>query len=228
MVSNFFSVNTIFFTFLGYPMSYLEFFGTIFTGLCVLLAAKNNIATWWVGLIGIILYGFLFYQISLYSDLLEQLYYFVTSFWGWYLWSNLKDKNNSGTFLSLFWSSKEKEAELGVSKTSLKWNGVAIYIIFALSFGLGFFMSNIHVILPGAFPIEASLPYLDAFTTVMSFVATIYLVKRKIENWYLWIIVDAIGVWLYWEKGVGFLSLLYFAFLINAIYGYFKWKKEMV
>jgi len=232
-MTEFFSVNTIFFTLLGYQMSYLEFFGTIFTGLCVIFAAKNNIATWWVGLIGIILYGFLFYQISLYSDLLEQLYYFITSFWAWYLWSNMKDKKKEkgATFWSIlksyFWSSKEKGTELEVSETSLKWNVIGVVTILVLSFGLGLFMSNIHAILPGAFPVEASLPYLDSFTTVMSFVATVYLAKRRIENWYLWIVVDIIGVWLYWEKGVSFLSLLYFLFLINAFYGFIKWKKEM-
>ena len=146
----------------------------------------------------------------------------------------MKDKyeDDSGTFLSklkpYFWSSKESEkTELVISKTNLKWNIISVVIILFLSVGLGLFMTNIHTMLPNVFPIRASLPYLDAFTTVMSFVATVYLAKRRIENWYLWIIVDVIGVWLYWEKGVGFLSLLYFAFLINAIYGYIKWKKEM-
>jgi len=213
MALELFSVGTIFFTFLGYQMSYLEFFGTLFTGASVLLAAKNKISTWWVSIIGIILYGFLFYQVSLYSDLLEQAYYFVTAFWGWYLWSNKGNKSGS--------------TELSVSKTDLKLNIIAGIILIALSAALGFFMTKIHLIIPVMFPVKASLPYLDAFTTVMSFVATIYLAKRKIENWYLWIAVDIIGIWLYWEKGVGFLSLLYFAFLINAFYGFAKWKKEM-
>ena len=66
---------------------------------------------------------------------------------------------------------------------------------------------------------------MDAFTTAMSFVANIYLAKRKIENWYLWIVVDIIGVFLYYQKGVIFLALLYFFFLLNALKGLHDWSK---
>lgn len=209
----FFNVNTIAFTVLGYPMSYIEFFGTIFTGWSVYLAAKNKITTWPISLLGIVLYGFLFYQIQLYSDLFEQIYYFVTSFWGWYLWTHPKNK--------------EKNSELSVTSNSLSTNIIYIVLIFALTQLLSLFMSNIHLIFPKLFPVAASFPWMDSFTTIMSFVATIYLAKRKIENWYLWIIVDIIGVWLYFQKGVVFLSLLYFAFLINAFYGLAKWRREL-
>jgi len=41
----------------------------------------------------------------------------------------------------------------------------------------------------------------------------------------MWIIVDVIGVWLYFVKGTPLFSRLYFGFLINAIVGQFKWTK---
>ncbi|HSV94593.1 MAG TPA: nicotinamide riboside transporter PnuC [Spirochaetia bacterium] len=194
-------------------MSYLEFFGTLFTGLSVYLSAKNKVSSWPVGVIGIILYGLLFYQIQLYSDLFEQFYYFVTAFWGWWLWThprrNDKDANN----------------ELKVSYGTKKFNLIGITSVVILTISLSQFMSNIHLIFPVLFPIAASFPFMDAFTTAMSFVANIYLAKRKIENWYLWIIVDIIGVFLYYQKGVIFLSLLYFAFLLNAVKGLIDWSK---
>ncbi len=215
ILQNFFSVDTIFFTILNYPMSYLEFFGTIFTGWSVYLAAKNKVITWPVGLVGIILYGFLFYQIHLYSDLLEQFYYFITTFWGWSLW--LKPKNSSDT------DADNLELKIGTLNKSqiIPW-GIAVLV---LTYILGLLMSNIHLLLPAYFPVAASFAYLDSFTTILSFVATIFLAQRKFENWHLWIIVDVIGIWLYYQKGVAFLSLLYLAFLINAFYGLSKWKK---
>jgi len=209
------NVNTVFFTILGYPMSYVEFFGTIFTAWSVYLAAKNKILTWPTSIIGIILYAFLFYQVQLYSDLLEQIYYFVTSFWGWWLWTHPKEG-----------SSEKDKKELKVGYTDKKGNVIAVVSIVVLTVLLGYLMSIIHLIFPKYFGVPASFPYLDAFTTVMSFIATVYLAKRRIENWYLWIIVDVIGVWLYYQKGVVFISLLYFAFLINAFYGYVKWSKS--
>lgn len=197
-------------------MSYIEFFGTIFTGWSVYLAAKNKVLTWPISLLGIILYGFLFYQVHLYSDLLEQLYYFVTSFWGWYLWA--KPKN-----AAIDPDTKELKVGSLPRKTFLPY---AVLII-ASTYFLGLFMSRIHLFLPAYFPEAASFAYLDSFTTVLSFVATILLAKRIVESWYIWIIVDIIGIWLYFQKDVAFLSLLYLAFLINAFYGLSKWKKTI-
>lgn len=214
-LQNFFGVDTIFFTILNYPMSYIEFFGTIFTGWSVYLAAKNKIITWPVGLIGIILYAVLFYQIHLYSDLLEQIYYFVTTFWGWYLWIKPKSVTETDT----------SNLELKVSKISRKELAISTVIVIVFSYLLGFFMSRIHLIFPSYFPVAASYPYWDSFTTILSFVATVFLARRKIENWHLWIVVDIIGIWLYYQKGVVFLSLLYLAFLINAFFGLTKWNK---
>jgi nicotinamide mononucleotide transporter len=208
-----FDINTTFFTFLNYPMSYLEFFGTIFTGWSVYLSAKNKVISWPIGLVGVVLYGFLFYQIQLYSDLFEQVYYLITGFWGWWLWTH------PGIM------EKDAKNELITSYGTKKFNLLGIASVIILTFSLTYFMSNIHLIFPTLFPVAASFPFLDAFTTAMSFVANIYLAKRKIENWYLWIIVDIIGIFLYFQKGVIFLSLLYFLFLLNAFKGLYDWTK---
>lgn len=208
------NVNTVFFTVLNYPMSYVEFFGTVFTGWSVYLAAKNKIFTWPLGIVGIVFYAFLFYQVQLYSDLIEQAYYFITNFWGWWLWTHPKNIRST-----------TDKRELKVGFENKTYNFVSLMLIGILTIIFGYFMTKIHIFFPKYFSIPASFPYLDAFTTVLSFVATIYLAKRKIENWYLWIIVDVIGVWLYYQKGVVFISVLYFAFLINALKGYFEWIK---
>lgn len=206
-------INTIFFTFLNYPMSYLEFFGTLFTGWSVYLSAKNKVLSWPIGIIGVVLFGFLFYQIQLYSDLFEQIYYFITGFWGWWLWTHPHENQ------------KNANSELKTTYGSKSFNLFGTLSITILTFFLTKFMSNIHLIFPLLFPVAAAYPFMDALTTAMSFVANIYLAKRKIENWYLWIIVDIIAVFLYYQKGVIFLSILYFAFLINAIVGLIHWIK---
>jgi nicotinamide mononucleotide transporter len=91
---------------------------------------------------------------------------------------------------------------------------------------LGRFISQIHLILPAWFPEAASYPYLDAFTTVMSFAAQWLLVQKRVDSWYLWVTVDVIGVWLYYQKGVVFVSLLYAIFLVIAIKGTIDWRKS--
>ena len=71
-----FSTNTIMFTVAGYPMSYIEFFGTIFSLWSVWLVTKNNIWNWLIGLFGVVLFALLFWQVRLDADFFEQIYFF--------------------------------------------------------------------------------------------------------------------------------------------------------
>lgn len=96
-IISFFNVNTTLFTVLGYQMSYIEFFGTILNLLSVYLVAKNKIWTWPIGNIAVVLFAILFFQIQLYSDFIEQIYFFITGFYGWWAWANLKKQNTAKT-----------------------------------------------------------------------------------------------------------------------------------
>ena len=206
-----FSVDNTFFTLFDYPMSYLEFFGTLFNIACVYLIAKHNIWNWPMGILGVVFFAVLFYQIRLYSDLIEQVYFLITGFYGWWLWSRF--------------GKKKEGKELKIVHNSMLSNVIYLGIIIVGTLLLGGFMKNIHIYFSSVFPEAASFPYLDAFTTVMSFVATILIMYKKIECWYIWILVDIIGVWLYFEKGVIFVSLLYLIFLVLATNGLITWLK---
>jgi nicotinamide mononucleotide transporter len=81
------SINTIAFTVLGYPMSYIELIGTILYLWSVWLIAQKRMLTWPVGIVSVLFYMSLFYQIRLYSDALEQVYYLIASIYGWWWWS---------------------------------------------------------------------------------------------------------------------------------------------
>lgn len=213
-MNNLFSINTIVFTFMGYPMSYIEFFGTVFNLACVWLAAKNKISNWPIGIVGIVLYLSLFYQVQLYSDFFEQIYFLVMSFYGWYVWANIKGKN------------KDKEGGLKISYNTALVNVIYLVAMAAGTIGLTYFMARIHIYFPKYFPVAASYPLMDAFTTVMSFAATILMARKKVECWYLWILVDVIGIWLYYVKGVKFIALEYVIFLVMATSGLVVWMKE--
>jgi nicotinamide mononucleotide transporter len=78
---------------------------------------------------------------------------------------------------------------------------------------------------PAFFPEPASYPYLDAFTTVMSFVAMWLMARKHIESWIYWIFVDVIGIGLYYAKEVKFISLLYVVLLVMASKGLINWMR---
>lgn len=211
-IQAFFDVNNTAFTMLGYQISWLEFVGTLFNLACVILVARRNIFTWPISIIAVVLFGALFYQINLYADVIEQVYYLITGVIGWYMWSSVRYRNR-------------EDKKVVITTNSLSVNLLWVAGITAASVVATWALSNVHTWLPAIFPEPASLPAVDATTTVMSFVAQYLMMYRKLESWLLWIAVDVVAVWLYWYKEVPFISLLYLVFLVNAIYGYISWKQ---
>ncbi len=207
---NWFSVDTVFFTVLGYPMSYIEFVGTVLYLCSVWLIVKRNVFTWPVGIVSVMLYMLLFYQIRLYSDALEQVYYLGASVYGWWYWSG---------------SRQDHHVISDVSYSSGKTIVVWLVVTMVLASAVGAIMSRVHVWAPGAFPEAASFPYLDALTTVMSLTAMWLMARKHIESWFYWIIVDVIGIGLYFAKDVKFISLLYVVLLVLAVRGLIEWSK---
>ncbi len=211
-----FRIDHIFFTLFGYSMSYIEFVGTILNILSVWLVTRKSVWNWPVGNVAVILFGILFYQIQLYSDLVEQIYFLITGFYGWWVWARGRQAE-----------SRVPDATEGIKRLSRKAQSLVLIITVLGSAAVGWFMSRIHVFWPALFPIPASFPYLDAWTTVMSFVAQALLVHKKLDNWYLWIMVDIVGIGLYWARGVYFVSLLYVLFLVLAVRGLIIWRQTL-
>jgi nicotinamide mononucleotide transporter len=204
----FFDINNIAFEIIKYPISYVELIGTLFGLISVYFASKANILTWSTGIVNVFFLFILFFQVRLYADMLLQVYFFVVTLYGWYSWKK-KFKKSSVTSIDF--------------KTKI-WLAVMIGIG---TFIMGFLFSNIHLYLPQYFKIEATYPYIDSFVMVLSIVATVFLAQKKIESWYLWIIVDLICVFLFFKKRIVFLGLEYLIFLGLATYGLINWKKQL-
>ena len=164
-----FSVHNVFFTVLGYPMSYIELSATLLITVYVLLITRKIVWAWPLGIVTFSLFAVLFYQVRLYSDFFEQFYYIGNCFYGWYVWRAARKKSEEGK-------------ELEVSYTSSKSRLIAGAIIVAGGIILGFTMSRIHTWLPALFAQQAAYPYIDATATVMGFVAAALMTHRKIES----------------------------------------------
>ena len=73
------------------------------------------------------------------------------------------------------------------------------------------------------------LPLLDAFTTTSSFVATYYMMTKKIDTWIIWFINDifyAVEYLMLPEKALS-LFLLNVVWTIMAVLSYMNWNKVM-
>ena len=189
-------------------MSYLECFGTLTGLVTVWLAAKANIWTWPTGLVNNVAFFVIFYRVQLYSDMFLQVYFFGVSLYGWWNWHRQPVRANKNVTVL---PARQR---------------VLLALLTLLSVGiLGYGMSRIHGYFPRVFPQPASYPYADAFTAVLSVVATVLMADKRLECWILWILVDVASVGLYAVKGIHLISLEYAVFLGICSVGLFQWTK---
>ena len=208
------NVHNVFFTILGYPMSYIELSATLLIVIYVLLITKKIVYAWPLGIFTFSLFAVLFYQVRLYSDFFEQFYYIGNCFYGWYVWRAARRKNKNAN-------------EPDVSYCTGNARLIAGLIIVIGSVVTGFVMSRIHTWLPSLFPQPAAYPYIDAAATIMGFVAAALMTHKKIEAWFLWLCVNTICIGLYYARSVKFVAILYIFFLALAINGLITWNKEL-
>jgi nicotinamide mononucleotide transporter len=181
--------------------SILETCGVISGILCVYLAAKNNIWNWPIAIISVIIYIIIFLEAKLYADTGLQIYFLMTNIYGWY-----------------FWSQRSKtEVKVPVSRITEKeiiLSCIAIIIFTAL---LGYTLKK---------GTDASFPFTDSFCAACSLVAQIFLARKVIENWLIWIFVDLIYVGVYIAKGLHLTAGMYALYVYIAIIGYIDWRKD--
>jgi len=211
ILSSIFDINYTFFKVFDYQMSFIEFFGTITGLISVWLATRANIHTWTIGILNVIAFFIIYYQIQLYSDMFLQIFFFGTSVLGIWQWLQKKPVNS----------------DKRISSLKLKSQILIVCSILILTAFLGYAVARIHIYFPDYFNNPASFPYPDALTTILSIFATFLMAYKKIECWVLWILVDIISIFLYFQKGVLFISLEYVVFLIMAIIGLFQWLKSI-
>ena len=76
-----------------------------------------------------------------------------------------------------------------------------------------------------------NLPYIDSMSTVVSVVAQILSIRRLVEQWVLWIVVNIVTVIMWaidFSKGGETISTLamWSIFLINAVVMFVRWHRE--
>lgn len=207
-------INFIIVTILEYELSFIEFVGVISGLACVWLTAKEKIICWPVGILNILCFLVMFYQIQLYSDALLQVFFFITTIYGWYSWANPKNEKD-----------KNKNNELKISFLTNRNMLLMIIITIVSTAALGFVMRKIHIFLPIIFKKAASFPFGDAFTTVASVVATFLMTKKKADCWLFWLATDVVATVIYFIKGINLVAIEYIIFGLIALNGYFSWTK---
>ena len=187
-----------FITQLDFNWSIIESVAVLFSILYVVLVAKENIWCWAAALISVSLYIYICFFAQLYPETGLQVFYFIMAIIGYYMWK------------------KENKEEIK------EWSEIKHLLIILLgailTFFMGFYFSTYT---------DSQMPIIDSFTTVFSIIATYMVVKKVLGNWLYWIVIDAVSVYLYFNRDLHLTSLLFIAYTIIAIFGYFSWMKKM-
>ncbi len=181
------------------PTTPLEAWAFIAGVVAVYFATLEKPISWPIGLVNVTLYGIIFLDQKLYANMALQGFYFVTGVMGW-----------------VWWLQKRPEKALPVQSGWRFALGAA-----ALALALSWPAAQLLISVGGA------ASYWDGLTTMVSLAAQWMLVRKRIENWWLWLAVDAIYIALYLSLGLWLTALLFFVYMLLCVKGLYEWRAKL-
>ncbi|MFV0471411.1 MAG: nicotinamide riboside transporter PnuC [Paludibacteraceae bacterium] len=192
---------TIFFDY--FQKNWIELSGTILSLVYLYFSIKENVLLWIFGFLCSALYIVVFFDSKFYADMSLQVYYLAVSVYGWISWHKKDNRDTSPLHIT-----KLNRREL----QNLSLYLIAIYFVYFVV--LRFFT-------------DSPIPIMDSLVGALSVIGTWLLAKKKIENWILWIVADALAAGLFAYKKLYPTSILFIIYTTMAIVGYLRWKATM-
>ena len=72
----------------------------------------------------------------------------------------------------------------------------------------------------------AASPFIDAFTTWGAIAASYLVAKKILENWFYWLVIDFVSVFLFISRELYPTALLFIVYLVLVVIGYSAWRKS--
>ncbi|UTU08022.1 PnuC-like ribosyl nicotinamide transporter [Caulobacter phage C1] len=180
-------------------MSLLEILATAVTVACVLLAVKRSTWQYPVGIVGTILFFFVFQGAKLYASAMLQVFFTLVQVYGWWYWTR---------------------GDRGKSPPITSWSPAFTGAIVVAGLVVGVVLSMIL----NAFT-DAKVALWDSAIFGLSMAAQFLLDRKKLENWTVWGLVNIISVFVYWQQGLTVAAILYAGLFVNAFWGHYEWAK---
>jgi len=182
-------------------LSTLEIIAVVTALLYLVLAIRENIWCWPSALISTAIYVYLFFDARLYMESVLNVFYFAIAIYGWHAW----------------YVGRTDGQELPVTRWPVRIHAVAISLVIGISLANGYLLQRYA---------DAAFPYIDSATTWAAIWAT-YLVARKVlENWWYWLVIDTVLVFIYWSRDLQLTALLFVVYLIMIPFGLIRWTRS--
>ena len=165
--------------------------------LYIVLLIRERVSCWPFGIAGSLLSIYLFIDTRLYSEAILYAWYVGMGVWGWLRWSA---RANAGSH----------------PVTRLSAAGNAALIAASLAFGaiLGHLLNTFT---------DAERPLIDAMTTSFSFAATFLEVRKVLDAWLYWILINCVTIWLYQDRALDIYAALMGVYAVLSVLGLVRW-----
>lgn len=177
----------------------------------VFLTIKQNVLGWLFGILGCLIYVWIFYTYKLYGNMGLQVVFIINSAIGWYTWK---------------FGAKDKPA-LPLTILTAKEKMLFPFVILGLTgvvIGIFELTNSNHVYTETQ---ELNYPFiLDSFSAGMCLVAQFFLIKKRIQNWLIWSFNDVMCIFLFTSQKLYPTAILYAILSIMAGSAFFAWRKS--
>ena len=180
-------------------VNWLEAFAVFTSYSCTYLCVVQRRINYPIGALSTAAYCILFWQTGLLGSAALNLYLTPTLIYGFIRWQ--RDSNPRPVTLV---------------KDSAKW--VPLYLIVTVAAYFG-----------GSFVVQAlggKLAFFDVVILVGTVLAQLLMDNKKLENWIIWAIVDAVAIYVYFSSGLVVAGIQYIFFLLNAVWGFIEWRNS--
>lgn len=166
----------------------------------LLLAIRRNIWCWFFAAVSTGISVAVFSQAKLYMESLLNVFYLAMAVYGWYVWR----------------FGGRRQDELPVAKWPLPVHGAALGGIAVVAALNGFLLSRYT---------DAAFPYADSATTVAAIWATFLVARKVLENWWYWLAIDTVSIYLYWSRDLQLFALLFVLYVALVPIGLVSWRR---
>lgn len=171
---------------------------------------------WPLAILSSILYGTVFWNSQLYGEASLQIMFILTAAWGWQQWLRGTASQPRIT------DAAENLAPPAPSKLSITTLQPAerrvVFIATLLAWpAFSFFLHRYT---------DSDVAVWDGLVTALSLLGQYLLGRKKIENWWVWMLVNALTVGLMVEKSLWLTAVLYGIFAVLSYMGLQAWRRH--
>jgi len=168
--------------------------------LSVFLLQREHILNFPTTIAGACIYVYICYSSGVYADMLINVYFAFAAVWGWYSWN-----------------SRPEHDPLQVSflrRGQLLLAAVSALVLWAI---ISTILKNYT---------DTEVYYLNGLNASLGIVAQLLVIRKKIENWYFWMLANVVSIPLYFKLELYLTASLWLLMLGISTYGLVSWTRK--